>query len=77
MKNTGNDAIIQVKENQRGLFDSITKSIKSKNVKLTNSFREDHKKARNRIEQRRVRIYDIKDIIPNPIFTYIISNSII
>lgn len=55
-KESGNDAIIQVKKNQKTLFEDCVRT--SETMQLSDSYEELSNKIRNRIENRKVYIYE-------------------
>lgn len=55
-KETGNNAIVQVKGNQKTLLNDCVKT--SETVQASDSYKEPIEKARNRIESRKVEVYE-------------------
>ncbi len=55
-KKSGNDAIVQVKKNQKTLLNDCIKT--SETVQASDSYKEPAEKSRNRIESRKVDVYE-------------------
>ena len=56
VKETGNDAIVQVKKNQKQLFNDCMRT--SESLESSDSYAEPAEKIRNRIESRKVEVYE-------------------